>query len=249
MITKQEHVVALLDADSIIVKAVTSQETITLGDMKDSCLNQIRKWTELACADTCKVFLSEGKCFRYDVYEKYKSNRKDLPPIPFRKEIKEWLMEIYPQDSLHSDPKLEADDRLGYYATEDQDDEWRFIVSIDKDMEQIPTWVMNPYKWRFPTLITPEQAFKKHMEQWMCGDSVDGYPGIRGFGPKKFEKWWEIWGDAKQRHVESAAVIEYEEQDYTPTQAYQQYLCASIKHHHLPDHAKCLSVKDLEGLW
>jgi len=146
LITTKQHTVALLDADSIIVKAVTSQETETFGEMKDSCLNQIRKWTELACADTCKVFISQGQCFRYDVYESYKSNRKDKPPIPFRKEIKEWLMEVYPQDALVSDPKLEADDRLGYYATEDQDEEVRIIVSIDKDMEQVPTWVMNP-RW------------------------------------------------------------------------------------------------------
>ena len=246
MLTNKQRVVALLDADSIIVKAVTSQQTETMGDMKDSCLNQIRKWTDLACADTCKVFISEGKNFRYDVYEDYKSNRKDLPPIPYRKEIKEWLMSEYPQVALVSDPKLEADDRLGYYATEDQDEEIRIIVSIDKDLEQVPTWVMNPDKWRFPTLITPEHAFKQQMMQWMCGDSTDGYNGIKGFGIKKFEKWW----DADDMRVSSSPVdvlSRYEEDDYTPTQAYQQYLCATIKHHHLPDYAKCLTVEELQA--
>lgn len=258
MITKKEHVVALLDADSIVVKAVTTQQTETFGEMKDACLHMIRKWTDLACADTCRVFLSQGKCFRYDVYEPYKANRAKRDPIPHRKEVKEWLMEIYPQDDLHSDPKLEADDRLGYYATEDQDDEVRIIVSIDKDLEQVPTWVMNPDKWRFPTLITPEQAFKKQMEQWLCGDSVDGYPGIKGFGPAKFKKViTDVW-DFKEDYfweIQEACLSEYSDHYEEETAelyhqtAYEQYLCATIKHHHLPDYAKCLSVKDLEMMW
>tara|TARA_R110002020_G_scaffold187751_2_gene386259 strand:+ start:296 stop:1108 length:813 start_codon:yes stop_codon:yes gene_type:complete len=249
MLTTKQRTVALLDADSIIVKAVTSQQTETLGEMKDSCLNQIRKWTDLACADTCKVFISEGKNFRYDVYDGYKSNRKDLPPIPYRKEIKEWLMGEYPQDALVSDPKLEADDRLGYYATEDQDEEVRIIVSIDKDLEQVPTWVMNPDKWRFPALITPEHAFEQQMMQWLCGDSVDGYPGIKGFGPKKFEKWFNDDGRIFYLPVDilEDALETYETGGYTLTQAYQQYLCATIKHHHLPDYAKCLTVEELQA--
>lgn len=252
MIPNTQRTVALLDADSIIVKAVTSPLTETFDEMKDSCMNQIRKWTDLACADTCKVFISEGKNFRYDVYEGYKSNRKDLPPIPYRAEIKAWLMEQYPQDDLQSDPRLEADDRLGYYATEDQDDEVRIIVSIDKDLEQVPTWVMNPDKWRFPTLITPEHAFKQQMKQWMCGDSVDGYPGIKGFGPKKFEKWWYAkvaeWGTVVDFWLPRAALKTYEDVGYTLTQAYQQFLCATIKHHYLPDYAKCLTLEYLEGM-
>ena len=255
MITNKQRVVACLDADSIAVIAATTNDSI--DDIIDTCHYLIRKWTELSHADTCKVFLSQGKCFRYDVYDGYKSNRKDRPPIPGRKEAVEYLMETYPQDDLHSDPKLEADDRLGYYATEDQDEEVRVIVSIDKDLEQIPTWVMNPDKWRFPTLITPGQAFKKQMEQWLCGDSVDGYPGINGFGPKKFEKWWgkvDIYNDhefvlgcAKETYVgdeednDARALL-------TQTSA-EQYLCATIKHHHLPDYAKSLTLEGLEDAW
>jgi len=148
--------------------------------------------------------------------------------------------------------ELEADDRLGYYATEEQDEEVRVIVSIDKDMEQIPTWVMNPDKWRFPTLITPEQAFKKQMEQWLCGDSVDGYPGIKGFGPKKFEKHvvdHQIMEMQYMWEIRERCLDMYLDADYTLTQAQQQLLCATIKHHLLPDYAKCITVKDLEALW
>lgn len=254
MITNKQRTVALLDADSIVVKAACTGESF--GEMKDTCMHLIRKWTKLGCADTCKVFLSQGKCFRYDVYEGYKANRVGRAPIPHRKELTAWLMETYPQDGLHSDPKLEADDRLGYYATEDQDEEVRIIVSIDKDMEQVPTWVMNPDKWRFPTLITPEQAKDQLMFQWINGDPVDGYKGIKTsgdikkYGRSKFDKWVdecveEEWAET----IEEDALDLYVETGHTLTQAYQQYLCATIKHHHLPDYAKCLTVKDLETMW
>ncbi len=258
MILNTQRTVALLDADSIIVKAVTSPLTETFDDMKDSCMNQIRSWREKACADTCKVFISEGKNFRYDVYEGYKSNRKDLPPIPYRKEIKEWLMGEYPQDDLHSDPRLEADDRLGYYATEDQDDEVRIIVSIDKDLEQVPTWLLNPDKWRFPTLITPEHAKDQQLFQWINGDPVDGYRGIKTSGQVKRygRSKYNEWLDGTDRCIyspmtilEKDALELYSEAGHTLTQAYQQYLCATIKHHHLPDYAKCLTVEDLEAMW
>lgn len=253
MITNKQRVVACLDADSIAVIAATTNDN--LKDIKETCHYMIRKWTDLAHADTCKVFLSQGKCFRYDVYEGYKGNRKGLPPIPGRKDAVKYLMDTYPQDSDYSDMPYEADDIIGLYATEPQTDATRVIVSIDKDMEQIPTWVMNPDKWRFPILITPEQALKKQMEQWLCGDSVDGYPGIKGFGPKKFEKWWQETLDLDGGEMqgpegwEVGIVHMYKDAGLTPQTAYEQYLCATIKHHHLPNYAKCLSVKDLEALW
>lgn len=251
MITNNQRVVACLDADSIAVIAATTNDSI--DDIIDSCHYLIRKWTEKAHADTCKVFMSQGKCFRYDAYDPYKSNRKGRPPIEGRKEAVEYLMETYPQDDLHSDPKLEADDRLGYYATEDQDDEVRVIVSIDKDLTQVPTWVMNPDKWRFPVLISPELAFQKQMEQWLCGDTADGYPGISRFGPAKFKAWWSLFDENRDAwsndDIETAARFQYSEKGYDPRTAAEQYLCATIKHHHLPDYAKVLTPEELESVW
>jgi hypothetical protein len=251
MITNKQRVVACLDADSIAVVAAVTNDSI--DDVIDSCHYHIRRWTDLAHADTCKVFVSQGKCFRYDVYEDYKSNRRDKPPIPFRKEAVDYLLETYPQDDLHSDPRLEADDRLGYYATEDQDDEVRVIVSIDKDLVQVPTWVMNPDKWRFPCLIPHEVALKKRMEQWLCGDSADGYPGIPRFGEKGFEKWWSETVDSYAldgvQPTEHNLYMEgyglYEDKGLTTKTAGEQYLCSTIKHHKLPERSKSLT---LEGL-
>lgn len=188
------------------------------------------------------MFISEGRCFRHQVYEPYKQNRKGKPKPPGVDYAKEWMKDHYEQ--MCSDPELEADDRMGLYATEDRDDteEVRVIVSTDKDMLTVPAWLFNPNKSLFPTLVSEEYSTLKRYEQWVTGDSSDGYPGIFKVGIKAYEKYL-----SEHEHVSFQDIIDwYEEKGFDREFALGQYLCCTIKHHRLPKGHNCTNIKDLE---
>lgn len=141
-------------------------------------------------ADKLTVVLSgpSGENFRKDLYEPYKGDRPSERP-PLLDELKDYLKATYDTQSIYM---LEADDVLGILATEPQDAEDRIIVSIDKDLEQIPGKLFNPSKWEDGVkTVTRAQGDWKFYTQWCTGDSTDNYPGIPGMGPKKTEKLFE----------------------------------------------------------
>ena len=242
MITKKDNVVALLDGDILAVRAAAVNEGGDPEDIEGTLHYLIREWTEYASADTCKVFVSEGKCFRYQAYPDYKNNRKDKPKPPGTDYAKAYLLDVYDQE--YSDPLLEADDRMGLYATEEPEDEVRIIVSTDKDMRQVPAWQVSPDHHRFPFLPRSFQCLRWRVEQTMTGDRVDGYPGIPGFGPSKFDKWWDeqelgaVWPLVRGRFAEA----DLDEAHFT-----SQLHCATILHNYLdPDYLA--QITELYGL-
>ncbi len=89
----------------------------------------------------------------------------------------------------------EADDVMGVLATCGQL-ECPLIVTIDKDLRQVPGWHWNPDKEQWPTWVTEDQGVLLEHTQWLTGDATDGYAGItkcdaspRGMGPKTALKW------------------------------------------------------------
>ena len=184
------------------------------------------------------MFISEGKSFRYDAYPDYKSNRKNKPKPAGTDWAREYILDHWDQEV--SNPKYEADDRMGLYATEETD-EVRIIVSTDKDMRQIPAWQMSPDHHRFPWKPTMPECHRMRAMQTLCGDSVDGYPGIKGFGPKAFEKAEEAFlkGDNWFFWLEMIEDIYADDLDHLP-----QLHCATILHHRLePEYIP--SIQDL----
>lgn len=138
-------------------------------------------------ADRMTVVLSgaSGDNFRKELYEPYKGDRPTERP-PLLDELKAFLLLNYECVQV---PLLEADDVLGLMSSEPQTAEKRIIVTIDKDLMQIPGRIFNPSKWQDGvTTVTREAGDLKFYEQWMTGDSTDCYPGIPGVGPKKAEK-------------------------------------------------------------
>ena len=249
MITHKDRVVALIDGDIIAVRAAAVNDGGDPDDIAGTIHHLVRDWTEKAHADTCKVFVSEGKCFRYDAYPDYKSNRKDKPKPAGTDWAKEYMLGQWKQEV--SNPKYEADDRMGLYATEETD-EVRIIVSTDKDMRQVPAWQMSPDHHRFPWKPTLPECNRMRAMQTLCGDSVDGYPGIKGFGPAAFEKVefkyrteevfleeeWDDWFDLIARQYYDRGM---ESVDYLP-----QLHCATILHHLLePEYVP--SINELYG--
>ncbi len=138
-------------------------------------------------ADKMTVVLSgaSGDNFRKELYEPYKGDRPSERP-PLLDELKAYLLTNYECKQV---PMLEADDVLGILSSEPQDEETRIIVTIDKDLQQIPGYIFNPSKWQDGVKkVSQAEGDLMFYSQWMTGDSTDCYPGIPGVGPKKAEK-------------------------------------------------------------
>lgn len=123
--------------------------------------------------------------FRKDLYEPYKGDRPSERD-PLLDELKDYLLTTYECRQVY---RLEADDVLGILSTEPQDEENRVIVTIDKDLLQVPGFLFNPSKWQDGVqTISQSEGDLRFYGQWMTGDSTDGYPGIPGVGPKRADK-------------------------------------------------------------
>ena len=87
-----------------------------------------------------KVFFSPSRTFRHDMWPAYKANRKDKRKPLGIGELRDWMMEEY--DSVMYQ-RIEADDAIGVWATEDPEN--RVAVSGDKDFGTLPIhWYNHP---------------------------------------------------------------------------------------------------------
>lgn len=148
----------------------------------------VENLTRTLDADRALVALSDlDITFRFEVWAGYKQNRKGVQrPLAFH-DVRNYLIENYGARVL---PRLEGDDVLGLWMGEARRaGEDAICCTIDKDLLTVPGKV---YNWRKPKLGVVEtdetQARVRHYYQTVTGDSVDGYPGAKGIGPKGAEK-------------------------------------------------------------
>lgn len=117
--------------------------------------------------------------FRYGIYPEYKT-RPAPRPVHYNA-LRTYLIRNHGATVVSGE---EADDRIGIEATN------RFpsaiIVSIDKDLKQIPGHHWNFVKEEY-TYVTQEMGLKWFYEQLLQGDTTDSIPGIDGIG-KKYAK-------------------------------------------------------------
>jgi DNA polymerase-1 len=187
--------VLLIDADVIAYNAATAclkeleyepgywtwhasfEEVLETFDSQISTIQRTLKGEPVLCLTD-----SEGN-FRRGVLPTYKGKRGKKPLV--LKALKEFLIE---KRGAYFRPGLEGDDCMGILATRSNPKgEDRIIVSIDKDMMQIPAGYV-----RWPdtaiTRTTSEQADLFHLRQTLTGDVTDGYGGCPGIGPVKADK-------------------------------------------------------------
>ena len=147
--------------------------------------------------DKMIICLTDKHNFRKDILPTYKDNRKaTLKPL-LLSTLKEYMSSNY---ESFIRPGLEADDVLGILATHPTlIPGKKVIISIDKDLTQIPGLYFNPDKHTKAVEIKAEDGDYFHLMQTLQGDSVDGYKGCPGIGPKKAEKILadstDPWGD------------------------------------------------------
>jgi len=159
----------------------TEREVEPVENVLYSIKHTIKSICEAIGADTYRVFLSKGECYRHKkaTIAKYKGNRDDTPRPVHYEAAREYLVDRHNAEVFTA---IEADDALALYQTDTT-----CICSIDKDLLQIEG---KHYNWvkMVKTVIKPRAALCRLWEQVLTGDSTDNIPGIRGMGPKTAKK-------------------------------------------------------------
>ncbi len=183
----------LIDGDIFAYKAAFGHESeVDLGDdvislradlaeIETAAQDAIAAVVDKLKADRVIVALSHDTNFRKTLYPDYKANRSARrKPIGLR-HAKQHLAKKF--DTRVKD-SLEADDVLGILATMPaKGDGKRVIVTIDKDLLQIPGRHFNPDK-DTKLVVSEAEGDLAFFTQCLTGDSTDNYPGCRGIGPK-----------------------------------------------------------------
>jgi len=132
---------------------------------------------------TGKIAIKGNNNFRKKLYAPYKNNRKK-ELTEQEKEFFEYTYK-YLEESWGAIPSegMEADDLLAIWNTEKPG----VIVSIDKDLLQVPGLHFNTRKKEYINITEDEASLLLHT-QVLMGDSVDNIPGLKGIGKVKAGK-------------------------------------------------------------
>lgn len=151
----------------------------------NTCLDSIM---EAMKPSSLNIFLTRGPCFREQVatVKPYKGNRdKAARPVHYEA-IREHLVNRW--GAQYAPEGLEADDALAMWQAFHPDN---CIVTIDKDLDQVPGW---HYNWLLDDpkdrlyYVDAEYGDYLLCKQILTGDATDNIPGLPVFGPKKAEK-------------------------------------------------------------
>jgi 5'-3' exonuclease len=174
---------SLIDADILIYRIgfTTQDQPIEIAEYR---LNElIEKILEDTKATSYQLYLTASKdatAFRKQAYPEYKGNRKAPRPIHYEA-LREYLVNDYAAIMVST---IEADDAISIAARTHPD---CTVVSIDKDLLQIPGLHYNFVKEEFKT-ISLKQGLRWFYKQMITGDPADNIKGIRGKGEVFAEK-------------------------------------------------------------
>lgn len=259
--TSKTHTTLLLDADILAFQlSATAQRGYQFPGMEEKSI-AVDDWEDQperiddVVARLCSELGSPNiiiclSCpteenFRLDFLPSYKGNRDYTQRPAYLSQVKQYLEDNYPS---YRRPRLEADDIMGILSTHPTIVPGkRIIVSNDKDMKTIPGWLFNPNKDSKARLVDCLEADRFHAYQTLIGDSVDGYKGLPGIGPKKAEKILDAaldggtpWANRQQlqalywQHIVAA----YKARGLTEEDALVQARAARILQHTDYDYAK-----------
>jgi len=229
--------VLLVDGDILLYKvALQNEEAVNWGDglwtlhcYEDKCKSEVDAYIanlkSSLNAKNIRIALTSHDNFRKDVLPSYKDNRKQKRKPLILPVLRQYLIDKYKAQVWDG---LEADDVLGIMATT-SDPYFEFdkiIVSIDKDMRQIPCAVSDD-GMTFKN-ITNGEADYWFMMQTLMGDTVDGYTGLPSVGPKSADKI--LGGDPNKplKELWHLVLKAYLDKGYTKDEAIQQARVARI---------------------
>jgi DNA polymerase-1 len=173
---------AIIDSDLICYRigfvSEDVSEAICLGRVT-ALVNDI-VFRDLQC-DDYKAYITGSNNFRDSiaVTAPYKGNRVGLKKPVHYEAIRKHLQRL----GAELVEGQEADDAVAIEATKTGG----WIVSIDKDLDQVAGWHYNFVK-REEYYVTEEEGLRNFYTQVLTGDRIDSIPGLKGIGPVKAAK-------------------------------------------------------------
>jgi len=229
--------ILLIDGDILIYKIATQNEVDTHwgngfwtlhcdeNECKADVDAQIEDLGSQLEADDYVVALTDTNNFRKDVLPTYKANRKDKRKPMVLNALRQYVMEKHNGVIWKN---LEADDVLGIMATEPTDEK-RIVVSIDKDLKQIPSLIsVDGYTIKETPLKLADYWF---MIQTLSGDATDGYTGLPTVGVKTAEKLISKYTNVPILDLWKIVIGLYKDKGFTEKEALQQARVARILRH------------------
>jgi 5'-3' exonuclease len=179
--------IGLIDGDLVAFRCAATAENEADWIATSRAEEFLYKLLREAEVDSFEIYLSSPDNFRYSIFPEYKANRINTYRPKWEKTVKDFLIEHFGAASWAT---LEADDVLAIRQTELKDNS--IIVSIDKDMLQVPGW---HYQWeqvRKNVVVKPAkkiyvseiEGLRNFYKQLIIGDAADGIKGVVGAGPK-----------------------------------------------------------------
>jgi hypothetical protein len=181
-LSKERPKLAIIDADIICYRVGFASEDVS----EEVCLARVTHlvneivYQDLKC-DDYKAYITGKGNYRNElaVTEPYKGNRKDAKRPVHYQAIRTHLQRLGAELVEGS----EADDAVATEATKTGG----WIVSIDKDLDQVAGWHYNFVKHE-EYYVTEEEGLRNLFTQVLTGDRTDNIIGLKGIGPKKAEK-------------------------------------------------------------
>ena len=178
------------DADDIGLK--TSSKSI-LKPYKEKFKAIVAEYEKIAQVESIsykwgigktRVIMSDWKNFRHDLYDNYKSKRKDKEGI--LKDLKKWAMKKY-----YFEPNTEADDVVAYYVRKGG-----IGFTTDKDLYKGVSglWYNTHFKHLCWVRTSKQEAKEFFMQQCLAGDPVDEIPALPRVGLVTAKKMLDTGG-------------------------------------------------------
>lgn len=216
--------IALIDLDTILFLVAYHQfKKLENRDNVEQVKAHIREFLSVVLVNTRADFFSavyQGighSNYRKYFYPDYKSNR---PPTPdFITVWRETIIEEFASLGATGLKVIESDDVVNMGYTVFKNSYETIIVSVDKDLNQIPGEHYNLKKHE-SYFVTEHEALLSKYSQILMGDRTDNIEGIPGIGPKKAYKLLELC----QTEEDFRIVCYKAYQDYFGEQWYSKYL-------------------------
>lgn len=186
-----------------------------LAAAKDSFVAEMEALQAVAPDHEMTLAMGDKVNFRHQVFPDYKANRRTQRKPAGYSALKDWLEQQYTVVRLEN---VEADDVCGIVY--EQGD---IIASRDKDLRTIPGLHLQNGQIN---QVGEWEANVTFFMQVLMGDATDGYPGLKGVGPKTAAKL--LAGAATELEMWQAVSTAYAKAGHEPSYPLQMARCARI---------------------
>lgn len=214
----------IIDGDILAYRASALSEGLNSPSLSyDVVAGMMGRFIEEIGTTEYLIMLSGKDNFRKYLYPTYKSNRTALKPVHYDN-VRNYISTRYACEIYNW---VEADDAIVSLAVHvgSTSEITPVIVTLDKDLRQVPNTIFYNMVTGAMEHITTEAAYNSLFLQCLTGDTVDCVAGLRGIGKKKASKLADGLVFTSLDEVYSKVVDVYKSLGYTEKDAQVVYNC------------------------